>query len=152
VLDFGISKVVEEAAKQNLELTKTNAMMGSALYMSLEQMRDARKVDHRTDIYALGITLYELLTGTHPFTADTFLQLSVKVSLDPPEPIRTHRPDVPDDLAEVIALAYARHPNSGIRAWVRSRRPRAVSRTTRRSARSSSWSATSARRPRSRRR
>ncbi len=109
VLDFGISKVVEEAAKENLELTKTAVVMGSALYMSLEQMRSTKTVDHRTDIYALGVSLYELLTGTHPFTAESFSELCVKVSLDPPVPLRTHRPDVPDVLAEIIAVAYARN-------------------------------------------
>ncbi len=109
VLDFGISKLVEEAAKENLELTKTTAVMGSALYMSLEQMRSTKTVDHRTDIYALGVTLYELLSGTHPFTADSFSELCVKVSLDPPAPLRDHRPDVPEALAEAIAIAYARN-------------------------------------------
>ena len=108
MLDFGISKLVEEAAKENLELTKTTAVMGSALYMSLEQMRSTKTVDHRTDIYALGVSLYELLSGTHPFTADSFSELCVKVSLDPPAPLRDHRPDVPEALAEVIAIAYAR--------------------------------------------
>jgi eukaryotic-like serine/threonine-protein kinase len=108
VLDFGISKLVEEAAKENLELTKTTAVMGSALYMSLEQMRSTRTVDHRTDVYALGVSLYELLSGTHPFTAESFSELCVKVSLDPPEPLQNHRPDVPAELAEVIAIAYAR--------------------------------------------
>jgi len=108
VLDFGISKVIEEAAKEDLELTKTTAVMGSALYMSLEQMRSTKTVDHRTDIYALGVSLYELLTGTHPFTAESFSELCVKVSLDPPEALRTHRPDISEALAEVIAVAYAR--------------------------------------------
>jgi serine/threonine protein kinase len=109
VLDFGISKVIEEASKESLQLTKTNAVMGSALYMSLEQMYSAKAVDHRTDIYALGVSLYELLAGTHPYTADSFSQLCVKVSLDPPEPLRKHRPDVPEELAAVIAVAYARN-------------------------------------------
>jgi tRNA A-37 threonylcarbamoyl transferase component Bud32 len=108
VLDFGISKVVEEAAKENLELTKTTVVMGSALYMSLEQMRSTKTVDHRTDIYALGVSLYELLTGTHPFTAESFSELCVKVSLDPPAPLRDHRPDVPAALAAVLEIAYAR--------------------------------------------
>jgi serine/threonine-protein kinase len=108
VLDFGISKVVEEAAKDNLDLTKTTAVMGSALYMSLEQMRSTKTVDHRTDIYALGVTLYELLSGTQPFTAESFSELCVKVSLDPPDPLRRHRPDVSEELAAVIAVAYAR--------------------------------------------
>jgi serine/threonine-protein kinase len=109
VLDFGIAKVVEDADKDKLQLTKTTVVMGSALYMSLEQMRSTRTVDHRTDIYALGVSLYELLTGTHPFTAESFAELCVKVSLDPPEPLRDHRPDVPEALAEAIAVAYARN-------------------------------------------
>jgi serine/threonine-protein kinase len=109
MLDFGISKVIEEKAEQEFELTKTRAVMGSALYMSLEQMRSTKTVDHRTDIYALGITLYELLTHTHPFMAESFSELCVKVSLDPPDPISRHRPDISDELAEVIAQAYARY-------------------------------------------
>jgi serine/threonine-protein kinase len=111
MLDFGIAKVVEETAQQNLELTKTRAVMGSALYMSLEQMRSTKTVDYRTDIYSLGITLYELLTHTHPFMAESFSELCVKVSLDPPDPIGRHRPDVTDELGEVIARAYARYPD-----------------------------------------
>jgi eukaryotic-like serine/threonine-protein kinase len=111
MLDFGIAKVVEETAQNNLELTKTRAVMGSALYMSLEQMRSTKTVDYRTDIYSLGITLYELLTHTHPFMAESFSELCVKVSLDPPDPISRHRPDITDELAEVIAQAYARYPD-----------------------------------------
>ncbi len=61
-------------------------------------------------MYALGVSLYELLSGTHPFTAGSFSELCVKVSLDAPEPLRKHRPDVPEALAEVIAVAYARSP------------------------------------------
>jgi serine/threonine-protein kinase len=110
VLDFGISKVVEEAAKENLELTKTSAVMGSALYMSMEQMRSPKTVDRRTDVYALGVSLYELLTGSHPFLAETFSELCVKVSLDPPIPLRSLRPDLPEAFAEVLARAYARLP------------------------------------------
>lgn len=111
MLDFGIAKVVEETAQQNLDLTKTRAVMGSALYMSLEQMRSTKTVDYRTDIYSLGITLYELLTHTHPFMAESFSELCVKVSLDPPDPIVRHRPDISDELAEVIGQAYARYPD-----------------------------------------
>lgn len=108
VLDFGISKVVEDAAQDNLELTKTTAVMGSAMYMSLEQMRSTKTVDRRTDIWSLGISLYEMLSGSHPWTAESFSELCVKVSLDPPVPLRKHRPDVPEALARVIERAYAR--------------------------------------------
>jgi eukaryotic-like serine/threonine-protein kinase len=111
VLDFGLSKLVEEAAQQNAELTKTTAVMGSALYMPQEQMRPTGTLDHRADIYALGVSLYELLTHTHPFTAGSFSELAVKVSLDPPDSLRRHRGDVPEELAALIAKAYARYPD-----------------------------------------
>jgi serine/threonine-protein kinase len=110
VLDFGISKLMDEDPRE-MQLTKTSTVLGSGLYMSPEQMRSAKKVDHRTDIYSLGVCMYELLTGTQPFTAETFSELCVKVNMDPPTPIREHRPDLSLELTEVLAKAYARDPN-----------------------------------------
>ena len=104
VLDFGISKVAD--AVENL--TKTTAAMGSALYMSPEQMQQTRGVDHRTDIYALGIALFELLAGKQPYFADTLTQLCAEVFSGTPTPLRALRPDVPDGLASVLEKAYAR--------------------------------------------
>ena len=109
VLDFGISKILEEAP-QEMGLTKTTTVLGSGLYMSPEQMRSAKNVDLRTDVYALGVCIYELLTGTHPFTAESFSELCVKVNIDAPTPLRAHRPEVPEELAAAIAKAYARSP------------------------------------------
>jgi serine/threonine-protein kinase len=111
VLDFGISKIAQEAQVADMGLTKTTAVLGSGYYMSPEQMRSAKNVDTRTDIYALGVCLYELLAGQPPFTADNFAELCLKVAMDPPTPLRQHRPDVPETLAEVIARAYARSPD-----------------------------------------
>jgi serine/threonine-protein kinase len=105
VLDFGISKT-QGAAVENL--TKTMAAMGSALYMSPEQMRQTKSVDHRTDIYALGITLYELLAGKQPYYAETLPQLCAEILTGVPAPLRETRPDVPEDLARIIEKAYAR--------------------------------------------
>lgn len=107
VLDFGISKVVEEAS---LEITKTSTLLGSGLYMSPEQMRSAKTVDHRTDVYSLGISMFELLTGTQPFVADSYPDLCIKVTMEEPAPLRRFRPDIPEDLARVIGRAYARLP------------------------------------------
>ncbi|MEP7121306.1 MAG: protein kinase [Byssovorax sp.] len=105
VLDFGISKVIGGAVDN---LTKTTAAMGSALYMSPEQMQQTRAVDHRTDIYALGIALYELLAGKQPYYADTLPQLCAEILTGTPTPIRTTRPEIPEELAQVMEKAYAR--------------------------------------------
>lgn len=105
VLDFGISKMAEPGVDN---LTKTTAAMGSALYMSPEQMQQTRGVDHRTDIYALGVALYELLAGKQPFYADTLPQLCAEILTGTPTPIRIARPDVPEGLATALEKAYAR--------------------------------------------
>ena len=105
VLDFGISKDTGNAVDN---LTKTTAAMGSALYMSPEQMQQTRSVDHRTDIYALGIALYELLAGKQPYYADTLPQLCAEILTGTPTPIKTLRPEIPDGLAWVMEKAYAR--------------------------------------------
>lgn len=107
ILDFGISKLLEEDPSE-MGLTKTTAVLGSGLYMSPEQMRSAKNVDQRTDIYALGICLFELLCGTQPFVAETFPELCVKVNVEEPTPLSQYRPDIADDLAMVIRRAYAR--------------------------------------------
>jgi eukaryotic-like serine/threonine-protein kinase len=105
VLDFGISKLITQGVDA---LTRTPTTMGSALYMSPEQMRQTRSVDHRSDIYSLGVTLYELLTGRPPFVADTLPALCVEVATGTPTPLRELRPDLPEELARVLETAYAR--------------------------------------------
>ena len=107
VLDFGISKLMDEQPSE-LSMTKTTTVLGSGLYMSPEQMRSAKNVDFRTDIYSLGVCLFELLTGTQPHTAESFSELCVKVNIDPPTPLRDYRPDISAQLAAVIAKAYAK--------------------------------------------
>jgi serine/threonine-protein kinase len=84
VLDFGISKALAGGA---LELTQTQSLLGTPAYMSPEQMRSARQVDTRTDIWSLGTVLYELLEGRRPFEAESFSEMCVKVAVDPPGPM-----------------------------------------------------------------
>ena len=105
VLDFGISKLSGDRVDA---LTKTSTTMGSALYMSPEQLKSAKDVDHRTDIYALGVTLYQLLTDDFPFMAETMPQLVAAVLTDPPAPLSERRPGIPPALEEAVARAMAR--------------------------------------------
>jgi len=97
VLDFGISKLT--TASSDLR-TKTSAVMGSPLYMSPEQLRSARDVDARSDIWAIGAVLFELLTGATPFDAETIPQLCMMIVEAPTPPLG--RSDVPPGLEAVI--------------------------------------------------
>lgn len=106
VLDFGISK---NDTCEDISLTRTASMMGSPLYMSPEQMRSTKDVDARTDIWALGVILHELLTGRLPFQAGSVPELSAKILLEAPETI--DRDDVPDAIRAAIRMALAKQVN-----------------------------------------
>src|SRR6187551_2903359 len=100
VLDFGISKLT--AAGADHSMTKTTAVMGSPLYMSPEQMTASRHVDARTDIWAIGVVLYELLTGRVPFSAETLPEICGLILTVAPAAIRDDSPGVPDGLQNVV--------------------------------------------------
>ncbi len=108
VLDFGISK--HKSGASDLSLTRTTEIIGSPNYMSPEQFRAARAADERSDIWALGVILYELLTGHVPFEADTITQLTAMVLSDPPRAITSLRADVPEELARAIACCLEKDP------------------------------------------
>jgi serine/threonine-protein kinase len=110
VLDFGISKATVAGGATDPSLTRTSSMMGSPLYMSPEQMKSAKNVDPRTDVWALGVILYELLTLEPPFYAESIPELSAKVLLEEPTAIRALRPEVPPQLQSVVQRALAKTP------------------------------------------
>ena len=108
VLDFGISKVAKTDGVGSL--TQTHTAMGSPLYMSPEQMRSAKDVDPRTDVWSLGIVLYEMLTGTLPFVADTMPQLCALILETVPPSMKLAVPDLPDQLDKAVLKAIERDP------------------------------------------
>ena len=107
LLDFGISKV---PSTEGLGLTATDATVGTPFYMSPEQIRAAKDIDHRTDIWSLGVVLYQLLTGRVPFGAHTFSALSVAIATEAPTPVREHRPELPDALAALVMKCLEKLP------------------------------------------
>jgi serine/threonine-protein kinase len=116
VLDFGISKMSQFGGSGPSAVTHASALMGSPLYMSPEQMRSAKQVNSQTDIWAIGIILFELLTGKPPFLAESLPELFHRVGSEPPPPLRGFRPEVPADLEAVIVRCLEknreqRYPN-----------------------------------------
>src|SRR5579872_4174640 len=103
VTDFGIARAGTS------QMTETGSIIGTAQYLSPEQARGAQ-VDQRSDLYSLGVVLYELLTGSVPFTGDTPVEIAMKHLAETPAPPSTKRPDIPHDLDMIVTRALAKDP------------------------------------------
>ena len=93
VLDFGIAKIMDKAGSAESNLTQAGILVGTPQYMSPEQCQ-GREIDTRSDIFSLGIVLYEMLAGETPFKAPSVLELMVKVLNSPVQPIRKLKPEL----------------------------------------------------------
>jgi WD40 repeat protein len=109
ITDFGLARILD----RNEALTRTNQVAGTPLYMAPEQaLGRRRELTARTDVYALGTILYELLTGCLPFRGDTDLEVRQHLLADEPLPPRRLRPDVPADLEAVCLRCLAKAPGA----------------------------------------
>jgi serine/threonine protein kinase len=108
VVDFGVSKSISRGGAPHLSLTKTSALVGSPIYMSPEQLNSSKDVDGRTDIWALGTILYELLTGRTPFYGDTIPQLVNAVLNTEPVSFASLGITAPAGLEEVARRALSK--------------------------------------------
>jgi serine/threonine-protein kinase len=117
VLDFGISKVIEqEDASRPLTQTDSKMILGSIPYMSPEQLHASSEVDARTDVWSLGVVLYELLSNTRPFEAPNATAIAARIAAHEPTPLREVVPSAPAALERVILRCLEkdparRHPN-----------------------------------------
>jgi serine/threonine-protein kinase len=106
VTDFGIAR----AANSDQDLTQTGAVMGTATYFSPEQAQGHR-VDGRSDVYSLGVVLYEMCVGKPPFAGDNPMAIAYKHVREEPVPPRTVNPDTPAALDAIVLQAMAKNPN-----------------------------------------
>ncbi|MEJ7603135.1 MAG: serine/threonine-protein kinase [Kofleriaceae bacterium] len=112
LLDFGISKSAPAwiAGAKGPALTQTSAVIGSPRYMSPEQLRSSRDVDARADVWALGVTLFELLGGNSPFASGTMPEVCASILKDEPGSLAQLRPEIPAALEAVIRRCLAKDP------------------------------------------
>ncbi len=111
VLDFGISKLNAHApSPHDPSLTGTGAVFGSPLYMAPEQMRASRQVDARADLWALGATFFQLVTGVPPYRGDTLTEIIAAILQDEAPSMRAHRPGVPTELDAIVMRCLERDP------------------------------------------
>ena len=103
VTDFGIARITDSSR------TRTGLVLGTPSFMSPEQMA-GRRVDGRSDLYSLGVMLFQLLTGRLPHAADSMAKLMYQIANDPAPDIRSMRPDLPEALAAAVALVLEKRP------------------------------------------
>ncbi|HEX8650616.1 MAG TPA: protein kinase [Pyrinomonadaceae bacterium] len=109
VLDFGIAKI-QEPVGQDPALTAPNLIIGTPQYMSPEQCSQASEIDSRSDIYSLGVILYEMLVGHVPFTGESPTAIMMKHLQDAPPSVLEERQDLPAEVGRVVARALAKRP------------------------------------------
>jgi eukaryotic-like serine/threonine-protein kinase len=109
LIDFGVSKFKNPPGSE-MSKTRTGAVVGTPHYMSPEQAQGGRDIDHRSDLYSMGVILYQAVTGQVPFDGNTFNELLFKIVLSEPPSLRELRPDVDAAFEAITQKAMARDP------------------------------------------
>jgi serine/threonine-protein kinase len=110
VFDFGVAKITRRGLDSEPRMTVTNSLLGSPEYMSPEQVSSPRDVDARADVWALGVTLYEMLSGRVPFEADNVPSVLTQIVREEPRPLREVAPHVPASLEAVVMKCLRKRP------------------------------------------
>jgi len=105
IVDFGLAKLAGQT-----QLTQSGSMVGTAGYMAPEQLSNGTH-DHRCDIFSVGLVLYEMFTGVHPFQSDYYQALLYSIMYDDPEPVTKVNPDLPPELEWIISKAIEKNPD-----------------------------------------
>jgi len=108
LLDFGISKSMSYDFVQDQRLTHTGMVMGTPYYMAPEQARGDSGLDQRVDLWAVGVIMYEALTGRRPFVATNYNALLVKILTSKPRPVQKLDPSIPEDVAAIVDRALSK--------------------------------------------
>jgi serine/threonine protein kinase len=108
ILDFGVSKF--NVLNDEMSMTSTGAVLGTPFYMSPEQAKGSRLIDARSDLYAVGVILYECITGQVPFSAETFNELIFRIVLESPPAVESFVPILDPEFSAIIHKAIARQP------------------------------------------
>jgi eukaryotic-like serine/threonine-protein kinase len=110
VLDFGIAKITQREGAQDNDITAANLVIGTPQYMSPEQCSQSGPIDARSDVYSLGVIVFEMLAGRVPFTGDSPTVIMMKQVQDEPPPVRDLRPGLPAGIGSLVKKALAKQP------------------------------------------
>jgi len=113
VLDFGIGKALTAAMQEDSDgrITQAGVSLGTPTYIAPEQAAGDPTLDHRADIYAMGVVAYEMITGHPPFRGRTQQAIMAAHAREVPEPLNVRRPDVPQNLSKIVMHCLAKKPS-----------------------------------------